>query len=84
VSDEERGPVDRVRFVRVAYAAVPAPMTAPITARTRRERAPAASSTRPAHAATKTLLTTATIPATVSVSCHALGDAEHVPRTATM
>ena len=55
------------------------------------EWTPVASSTRPAQAATTTLLTTATIPAAVSVSRHALGEslspssgpAEGGPETAT-
>jgi len=66
-------------------------MTAPTATGIASEWTPAASSTRPAHAATTTLLTTATIPAAVSVSCHALGasfspsngTAERVPETAT-
>ena len=48
-------------------------MTAPVATGIASEWTPAASSTRPAHAATTTLLTTATIPAAVSVSCHAPG-----------
>jgi hypothetical protein len=48
-------------------------MAAPTATGIASEGTPKASSTRPAHAATTTLLTTATIPAAVSVSCHALG-----------
>ena len=48
-------------------------MTAPRAIGIASEWMSAASSTSPAHAPTTTLLTTATIPAAVSVSCHAPG-----------
>jgi hypothetical protein len=50
-------------------------MTAPTATGIATEWTPAASSARPAHVPTNTLLTTATIPGAVSVSCHAPGDA---------
>ena len=66
-------------------------MTAPTATGIASEWTPAASSTKLAHAATTTLLITATIAAAVSVSCHSLGAsfsptngaAEPVPETAT-
>ena len=49
-------------------------MTAPTTTGIAVGRTPRASIASPAHAATTTLLTTATIPATVSINCHVLGE----------
>ena len=65
-------------------------MPAPTATANGSEWTPAASSAKPAQAPTTTLLTTATIPAAVSVSCQALGArlassdaAELGPRTTT-
>src|SRR4051794_15253048 len=62
------------RWWRSCRVKAAAPMTAPRATGIATECMRAASSTNPAHAPITTLLITATIPAAVSVSCHAPGD----------
>ena len=80
--DEDRGPVDCLWPVGIrrrgdggvrATRTAPAPTAAPTSAGSLANGRPSLSGTRPANAAITTLLTTATIPAAVSISCHALG-----------